>query len=155
MGTVSLAFAERKGTACRSYVRPFLSRPSSCFKFMSQANTWQTCGPVRRHTTSNSQQLHNVTDTHLKDRRNRMWNITVLLSQWYPITVAARSRAWNAFTRSNAGTVGSNPTQGIDVCVGSGLASHWSPVQGVRATLRLAVHRQPVRLGAEPLKTRG
>jgi hypothetical protein len=40
--------------------------------------------------------------------------------------------------RSNTGIVGSNPTQGIDVClrlfcvcvVGSGLATGWSPVQG-------------------------
>jgi hypothetical protein len=48
-----------------------------------------------------------------------------------PITVAARSRARTVFARSNAGIVGSNPTQGIDVflCVyfvfvfGSGLAT--------------------------------
>jgi hypothetical protein len=51
-----------------------------------------------------------------------------------PITVAARSKAWTVFARSNAGNVGSNPTQGMDVCVrlfcvcvvlcvGSGLAT--------------------------------
>jgi hypothetical protein len=34
-----------------------------------------------------------------------------------PITVAARSKAWYIFARSNAGMVGSNPTQGMDVCV--------------------------------------
>jgi hypothetical protein len=34
-----------------------------------------------------------------------------------PITVAAWSKAWTVFARSNAGIVGSNPTQGIDVCV--------------------------------------
>jgi hypothetical protein len=34
-----------------------------------------------------------------------------------PITVAARSEAWTVFTRSNAGIVGSNPTQRMDVCV--------------------------------------
>jgi hypothetical protein len=48
-----------------------------------------------------------------------------------PITVTARSKAWDVFTRSNTGIVGSNPTQGMDVCVysvfvlsfvGSGLA---------------------------------
>jgi hypothetical protein len=33
------------------------------------------------------------------------------------ITVAARSKAWNVFARSNCGTVGSNPTQGMDVGV--------------------------------------
>jgi hypothetical protein len=34
-----------------------------------------------------------------------------------PITVAARSKAWTVFARSNAGIVGSNPTQGMDVCI--------------------------------------
>jgi hypothetical protein len=34
-----------------------------------------------------------------------------------PITVAARPKAWTAFPRSNAGIVGSNPTQGMDVCI--------------------------------------
>jgi hypothetical protein len=31
--------------------------------------------------------------------------------------VAARSKAWTVFARSNAGIVGSNPTQGMDVCI--------------------------------------
>jgi hypothetical protein len=59
-----------------------------------------------------------------------------------PITVAARSQAWTVFARSNVGIVGSNPTQGVDVClhlfcvcVYSGLASGWSPIQGVLPTL--------------------
>jgi hypothetical protein len=39
------------------------------------------------------------------------------IMQRRPITVAARSEAWNVFARSNAGIVGSNPTQGMDVCV--------------------------------------
>jgi hypothetical protein len=34
-----------------------------------------------------------------------------------PITVAARAKAWTVFAWSIAGVVGSNPTQGIDVCV--------------------------------------
>jgi hypothetical protein len=34
-----------------------------------------------------------------------------------PITVAERSEAWTVFARSNAGIVGSNPTQGMDVYV--------------------------------------
>jgi hypothetical protein len=34
-----------------------------------------------------------------------------------PITVVARSKAWTDFARSNARVVGSNPTQGMDVCV--------------------------------------
>jgi hypothetical protein len=39
---------------------------------------------------------------------------------WYgllPITVAARSKAWTISARSNAGIMGSNPTQGMDVCL--------------------------------------
>jgi hypothetical protein len=34
-----------------------------------------------------------------------------------PITVVARSETWTVLTRSNTGVVGSNPTQGMDVCV--------------------------------------
>jgi hypothetical protein len=41
---------------------------------------------------------------------------------WFPVnlllmTVVARSKALNVFVRSNAGIVGSNPIQGVDVCV--------------------------------------
>jgi hypothetical protein len=56
--------------------------------------------------------------------------------------VAARSEAGTVFARSNTGVVGSNSTRGMDVSVrlfcvcvvlwvGSGLATGWSPVQGV------------------------
>jgi hypothetical protein len=31
--------------------------------------------------------------------------------------MAARSKAWTAFARLNAGILGSNPIQGMDVCV--------------------------------------
>jgi hypothetical protein len=66
--------------------------------------------------------------------------------RWTPITVAARSRTWTVFGRSKPGIVGSNPTQGMDVCVcvysvcvllsvGSGLATGWSLVQGVLPTV--------------------
>jgi hypothetical protein len=34
-----------------------------------------------------------------------------------PTTVAARFKAWNVFARSNAGMVGSNPTNGMHVYV--------------------------------------
>jgi hypothetical protein len=36
---------------------------------------------------------------------------------WSPITVTARSKARNVFARLNAGIVGSNLTQGMDVFV--------------------------------------
>jgi hypothetical protein len=59
-----------------------------------------------------------------------------------PITVTAWSKAWTLFARSSSGIVGSNPTWGMDacvrlfcvcvvLCVGSGLATDWFPVQGV------------------------
>jgi hypothetical protein len=34
-----------------------------------------------------------------------------------PITVAAGSKSWTVFARLNAGIVGSNPSQGMDVCL--------------------------------------
>jgi hypothetical protein len=45
------------------------------------------------------------------------------------------------FARSNTGIVDSNPTRGMDVfvrlfCVSRGLASAWSPVQGVLPTVK-------------------
>jgi hypothetical protein len=60
--------------------------------------------------------------------------------------MAARFKTWDIFARSKAGIVSSNPTQGMDVCVrlfcvcadlwvGSGLATSWSPVQGVLLTV--------------------
>jgi hypothetical protein len=60
--------------------------------------------------------------------------------------VAARSKAGTVFVSSGTGILGSNPTQGMDVClrsfcvcvvlfVGSGLATGWSPVQGVLPTV--------------------
>jgi hypothetical protein len=53
-----------------------------------------------------------------------------------PTTVAARSKAWRVFARSNSWVMSSNPTRGMDVCafvlcVGSGLATDWSPVKGL------------------------
>jgi hypothetical protein len=63
-----------------------------------------------------------------------------------PITVAARYKAWTVFVRSNTVIVCSNPTQGTDVyvrlfcvcvvlCVGIGLATGWSLIQGVLTTV--------------------
>jgi hypothetical protein len=63
-----------------------------------------------------------------------------------PVTVAVRSKAWTVFARSNTGIVGSNPNRGVDICVrlfyvcvilcsGSGLATVWTPLQGVLPTV--------------------
>jgi hypothetical protein len=58
------------------------------------------------------------------------------------ITVVARSKAWNVFACSNTGIVGSNPTEGMNVClrlfcvcVGRDLATGWSPFQGILPTV--------------------
>jgi hypothetical protein len=63
-----------------------------------------------------------------------------------PITVATQCKAWAVFACLNTGIMGSNQTRGMDVsvrlfcvcfilCVGSGLAMDWSPVQGVLPTV--------------------
>jgi hypothetical protein len=63
-----------------------------------------------------------------------------------PRAIDTQLKAWTIFTRSNAGFVGSNLIQGMDVCVclfcvyvvlcvGSGLVTGWSPVQGVLPTV--------------------
>jgi hypothetical protein len=68
------------------------------------------------------------------------------LSIIQPITVAARSKAWTVFSHSNTGIVGSNSTWAMNVCVplfcvcvvlcvGIGLATGSSPVQGVLPTV--------------------
>jgi hypothetical protein len=44
--------------------------------------------------------------------------INIIVRECSPtIAVAARSKAWTVFSRSNAGIVGSNSTRGMDVCV--------------------------------------
>jgi hypothetical protein len=47
----------------------------------------------------------------------RCTEICTYIFDYGPITVAARSKVWTVFARSNAGIVGSNPTQGMDVYV--------------------------------------
>jgi hypothetical protein len=69
-----------------------------------------------------------------------------------PVTVAARSKAWNGFVRSNTGIVVSNPARGMDVCVysvfvlscvSSGLATGWWLVQGVLPTVYKCKIKEP------------
>jgi hypothetical protein len=50
----------------------------------------------------------------IKKSTRRLWNPKV---HYWPITVAARSKPWTVFARSNTGIMGLNPTQGMDVCV--------------------------------------
>jgi hypothetical protein len=46
-----------------------------------------------------------------------LWPISWTIWHRMPITVAARSRAWTIFAPSDSGIVGSNPIQGMDVCI--------------------------------------
>jgi hypothetical protein len=67
-----------------------------------------------------------------------LYYILHFLRQHPPITVAARSKAWTVFARSNPGIGGSNPPQGMDVnvCVYSVFALPCVQV----AALRRAYH---------------
>jgi hypothetical protein len=72
------------------------------------------------------------------------WTFQLAWCIW-PVTVAERSKASTVFARSEAGILGSNPTQGMDVwylyvfilclCLGRGLAMSRSLVQGVLPTV--------------------
>jgi hypothetical protein len=62
-------------------------------------------------------------------QRMRLWSLFITLyitpnlfprplcNKIMPTTLSARSKAWTVFARLNTGVVGSNPTQGIYVCV--------------------------------------
>jgi hypothetical protein len=84
-----------------------------------------------------------------------------------PVTVAERSKIWTVFDRSEAGIVGSNPIQQMDVwfmclfcvCVvlylGRGLATSWSLVQGILPSVKMIMKlkKKPEPMGAvEPAK---
>jgi hypothetical protein len=78
---------------------------------------------------------NNISDLHFV-------RLNMIVDFWVLITVAARSKAWTVFALSNTEVVGSNSKVDMDVCVrlfcvcvvlclGSGLATGWSPVKGV------------------------
>jgi hypothetical protein len=47
-----------------------------------------------------------------KQKKSEFWFTLIVM---LPVTVAERSKACTVFARSEAETVGSNPTQGMDV----------------------------------------
>jgi hypothetical protein len=68
------------------------------------------------------------------------------INNFMSITMAIQCEVWTACARSKTGVVGSNLTWGMDVCVRlfcvcvvlcvrTGLATGWSPVQGVLPTV--------------------
>jgi hypothetical protein len=96
----------------------------------------ETCCVKRKIV--NKQLLH-YDGLWLHRRQDVTWSLRL-------IRVTAPSQAWNVSSRSNAGTVGSKLTWGMDVCVcvysvwvvlcvGIGLETGWSPLQGILPTL--------------------
>jgi hypothetical protein len=55
-------------------------------------------------------------ETSCGKNNNNKFNIYYLLLL-LPVTVAARSEAWNIFARSSTGIMGSHPARGMDVCL--------------------------------------
>jgi hypothetical protein len=108
-----------------------------------RVNIW----PKRGEVTGGWEELHNE---ELRSLYSSLSFATAML-----ITVAARPKAWTIFARSNTGVVGSNATRDRDVylrllcvcvvlCVGSSLATDWSPVQGVLPTVyRITMVQKP------------
>jgi hypothetical protein len=92
--------------------------------------------------------FHPEDGSDIRPKRQLTFNrLHIDISHKMPITVAARPNVWAVFVRSEDGMVGSNPTQGIVtfvslfcvcvvMCVGSGLATGWSSVQGVLPTVQ-------------------
>jgi hypothetical protein len=74
-----------------------------------------------------------------------LWSFSECISTVLITVLADHSgravKAWTVFDRYNTGIASSNPIQGMAVCVysvfviGSGLATCWSPVQGVLMTV--------------------
>jgi hypothetical protein len=66
------------------------------------------------HKATNSMELNPFLKSHTSLSYSLFFQH---LTEPLPTMVTARSKAWPVFARSNAGIVGSNPTQGMDVCV--------------------------------------
>jgi hypothetical protein len=103
---------------------------------------------ISRHTDKNS--VNTASDFScsklcFKNKETDLFSLYVIKQRRInckPITAFAGSKAWTVFARSNTGIVGSNPTQGMGVClrlfcvcIGSGIATGWSPVQRVLPTV--------------------
>jgi hypothetical protein len=51
------------------------------------------------------------------DHRDSLTVLIIVCISRTPITVAAQSKAWTVFARTNTGTVGSNPIRNVDLCM--------------------------------------
>jgi hypothetical protein len=133
--TVVSNYSSVHQTSCRPFPTPYLPQKTNRRPVNGHHNVQHTT-PLHPSTKLNCVLLH--TSGH-----NNFFSTWIL---FWPVTVAARSKAYTVFSSSNAGILGSNPTQGMDVyvrlfgfcvvlCVGSGLATDWSPVQGVLPTV--------------------
>jgi hypothetical protein len=119
-------YSSRKGAACAIRVQAS-GRYSCCVQ------RW-ICFRIERHAFIETNKCKRTC------YENKIFKYLIFVNML--ITVAARSKAWTVFARSNTGVMGSNPTRNMDVCVrlfyvcvvlcvGSGFATGWSPVQRV------------------------
>jgi hypothetical protein len=122
-----------------------LLRFSPCELLLWEAGSWGqgTVRETRGRGTSAVGSRHRATTG--EDTADWKYLISAAVN-CKPITLATQFKAWTVFARSDTGIVGSKPTWGMDVCVcllcvcavlcvGSGLATDWSPVQRVLPTI--------------------
>jgi hypothetical protein len=103
----SSAQRSAQGGSCR-----YGTQPSRSVEEGELLTSWRTI--------SFSKKIRMQVDTSFDLSRNIFvgWLIIIRrLITTRPVTVAECSKAWTVFARSDAGTVSSNPTRGMDVCV--------------------------------------
>jgi hypothetical protein len=145
-------------TGVLALLHPVARRRKHCSFGLSSTSVIVETGPVHNWLASNltlhkSNPCNSVITSSAKYVSYKLiWMLHEHILMWLtlrfqikgyvtPITVSARSKARNAFARSNTGFMGQNPTRGMDVCMsvlscaGRGLAMGRSPVQVVLLTL--------------------
>jgi hypothetical protein len=118
-----------------------------CMKLLVTFERWGLCSaPFTAEATAAEEVTGGLRKLRTQELQHLHISLNVARTVTWPITVAARSKAWTVFARLGARLVGSNPTQGMDVCVrlccvyvvlflGRGLATSSSLVQGVLPTV--------------------
>jgi hypothetical protein len=134
-----VAFDRHTSRQWRTFPRPGMQH----LRTYQTCSNWKFCVSLIKSmkifllvsTVAVHQFVLSVVTSRLSDNKFSHRNFSSLMRPLLVI-VAVRSKAWTDFARSNAGIVASNPTQGMDICVysvfvlscvGSGLATGWSP----------------------------
>jgi hypothetical protein len=110
-------------------------KPGSGHVGFCDGQTWRW-GSFSPRTSVSPTTLHSICFSTIIFTITRGWhNRSGMAAVSIAPQTKLKKKARVVFSRSDAGIVGSNPTQSIDVCVysvlGSGLATGWSLVQGV------------------------